>query len=854
MVVVALATLGFYAHVWLPKVLPVLRNHENADLLKSIVSVVQIFFWIAGGATFIFRLWLPKKQNADEKAVYADKKAQSGGNSISGGDLKIYGDLVGRDKIEGDTVAGDKVAGNKYVQLPALPVINGLHQLPAPPADFTGRQQELKELFTAVKSGGVTICGLQGLGGIGKTALALKLAEQLKSTYPDAQFYLDLKGVTQPLSPRDAMAHVVHAYHPTAQLPEKEKDLASIYRSVLDGKRALLLMDNAHDADQVAPLIPPPGCLMLVTSRKHFTLPGLVEKNLDKLPPTDARDLLLSIAPRLQQEKKEQVDELALLCGYLPLALRAVGSVLRVKKNISHADYANQVKEAGKHLVLKEIDPLIQKSVGATLQSSYELLPEDLRQRFRFVSVFPNTFDLPAAASVWGILPNEAQGSLGDLLAFSLIDFDETTKRYGLHDLVRLFADQLLSGNERTVIQKLFGSHFVDVIVAAEELYWKGGESVKAALAMLDVDWINIRTGHDWAVANSVDQPFAAELACLYPLKAPYCLDLRLHPQERLEWSEEWLTAARRLKRSNWEEGALLNLGISYFRLSDYAHAIEALENSQKIALALGDRLGEASCWNNLGLAYRRKGEYQRALQCQERHLQIAREIGNAKAEADALANIGLVYFSLGKADLAVEYGCQHLNISRQTGDRRGQASALTNLGMAYHYLGKYEQSIEHHVASLEISRELGDKAAEGSALANIGLGYDGLGQHLRAADYFMQALEIARKIRNRFEECTILGNLGNAYVALGDLRGSFDFQEQALKIAREIGNKDGEANALFNGAAILNVGDRPAAIARAEEALKIYETIQSPNATIVRGALAKWRGADKAAAEGSAE
>jgi hypothetical protein len=121
LVVVALATLGVYARLWLPKVLPVLRNHENADLLKSIVSVVQISFWIIGGVTFIFRLWHPKKKNADKKTASADKRAQSGGISISGGELRAYGDLVGRDKIEGDTVAGIKSRGtNTFNFLPCL--------------------------------------------------------------------------------------------------------------------------------------------------------------------------------------------------------------------------------------------------------------------------------------------------------------------------------------------------------------------------------------------------------------------------------------------------------------------------------------------------------------------------------------------------------------------------------------------------------------------------------------------------------------------------------------------------------------------------------------------------------------
>lgn len=337
----------------------------------------------------------------------------------------------------------------------SVPVLNALHQLPTPPADFTGRANELKELLAAVKTAGVTISGVHGLGGVGKTALALKLAEQFKPDYPEAQFYLDLKGVSQqPLTPLDAMAYIVRAWHPTAQLPEKEEEVAALYRSVLEGKRVLLLMDNARDAQQVAQLIPPAGCLLLVTSRKHFTLPGLFEKNLDKLPPNDARDLLMRIAPRLKKEKSEQVDELAHICGYLPLALRAVGSALHEKRNISPADYANRLKETSKYLVLKEIDSSIQKSVGAALQSSYDLLSDDLRQKFRVLSVFPDTFDQVAAAAVWELPLENAQDALSELLAYSLVEFDEITKRYTLHDLVCLFASQLLNAEERGAAEK----------------------------------------------------------------------------------------------------------------------------------------------------------------------------------------------------------------------------------------------------------------------------------------------------------------------------------------------------------------------------------------------------------------
>jgi hypothetical protein len=270
------------------------------------------------------------------------------------------------------------------------PEVPTLHQLEPSPRDFTGRSSELNELITELDESSITLCLLQGMGGVGKTALALKLAEQLMARYPDAQIYVDLRGLSpEPLSAADVMYRVIRAFQPKAKLPASEEELAALYRSVLHGRRALLFLDNAADRWQVEPLIPPAGCALLITSRQNFHLLGIVTKRVDILPPEDARKLLLTIAPRIN----DLADTIAGLCGYLPLALRNSATLLAERVDIDVADYVRRLMDAHQRL-----DP-----VAGSIALSYEQLDQELQKLWRSLAVFPGLFDVGAVVSVWGL-------------------------------------------------------------------------------------------------------------------------------------------------------------------------------------------------------------------------------------------------------------------------------------------------------------------------------------------------------------------------------------------------------------------------------------------------------------------
>ena len=338
--------------------------------------------------------------------------------------------------------------------------IQRIHEIPPPPRDFTGRTEELDELLEQVNAKGVTISGIHGMGGIEKTVLAQKFAQLIEHKYIDAQFYLDLKGISpKALTRIEAMAHVIQGFEPDIELPENDQQIAGLYRSVLNDKNIILFMDNAANAKHVAPLIPPDGYFLLVTSRQHFVLEGIFTKNLNILSRKDAASFLLKISNRIG----EYFERIAQLCGYLLLALGFAGSTLAVRTDLSPENYVTKLDDTQKRL--KEIDKFTEYTsetlgVEGSLHLSYELLDEKLQEFWRLLPVFPNTFYENTVAEIFNINISKTQDWLNELIRFSMLDFKVENSFYSVHDLLHIFADSQLKDKEKKEIHRKHGEYF----------------------------------------------------------------------------------------------------------------------------------------------------------------------------------------------------------------------------------------------------------------------------------------------------------------------------------------------------------------------------------------------------------
>jgi DNA-binding SARP family transcriptional activator len=758
-------------------------------------------------------------------------------------------------------------------------------QLPAAVAGFTGRDLQLKQLGGMLPdevgpAPVLVVSTITGTAGVGKTALAVHWAHQIRDRFPDGQLYANLRGYDTgaPMRPIDVLSAFLPALGvPADEVPSTLEPAAALYRSVLADRRVLVVLDNARHPDQVRPLLPGgAGCLALITSRDSFgglvARDGAVRLALDVLTPGEARDLLVTLLGRERVEAEPAaVDRLAGLCGHLPLALRIAAANLNRDRETSVAGYVAQLDGDGA-LAALEPDGDPEAGVRAAFEHSYTLLPPLTRTVFRLFGLVPGPdVTAPAVAAMAGTAVDAGARALARLASAGLLD-EGPAGRYSGHDLLRRYAAELAAREdtvaERTAAVARLLDHYLRNVNAAAALLYPvilrlpstvegeaGFDTDLAASAWLDAEFRNLVAAVRYAAQHG-PRPAASRLA---DALRGY-LYLRMHVVDWDVVGAAGLAAAEVEDDVPGQAAARLSLGTLHLATGRYDDALAAFTAALDGCRRAGWVAGEAAATANLGNVHLECDRLDEAAEHYAAALAINRRNGFRTGEAGQLANLALVQGLRGELRLSAENLAAALVLHREIGSRVSEARNLANLGDAYHRLSRLADATEALTRALAMHRELGDRRTEGSTMAALAgvhrdagrlaealelargalartaaagdrpydraeavLALAGVhrvrGRAAPAAEGYRQAVVLARQIDNRYLEAAALIGLAETEPA-----GALDTARTALTIARTRGFRMLAGNALTAlAAAELGQGRNSAALDCAAEALAVH-------------------------------
>lgn len=702
----------------------------------------------------------------------------------------------------------------------------GRAQLPADTRAFVGREAELGRLFDLARQsadgaaepsyGAAAVFAIDGMGGVGKTALAVRAAHRVRAGFPDGQLFLDLRGHSTgsgPLSTEDALGTLLSFLGlPPDAVPADVHARAALYRSLLDGTRTLIVLDDASSAAQVRPLLPAAeGCLVLVTSRERLvSLDDAHSLSLGVLPRPEARALLHEIAGpgRIRADEEADLDELAALCGFLPLTLRIAASRLRHRTTMRVRDLIDRLHDGRTRLAHLSDQ---ERSLGAVFDSSFAALPPAERQLLRRLGLTPGPdFDGYAVAALCDSVRDAAERTLESLLDHNLL-LEPSRGRYRLHDLLRIYASALSlaePAEERdAAIARLF-AYYRHAALAADRrlsLYPRPGPaSADAVPPPTSVPSLSSRTeAAAWMRAERENLLAAFDLAAVHA-----------KPHHALAISTS--LAAFLQQEGPWDKAV-------------------AVHRAAVSVAAEAGRSAEALALTDFGRVQHMVGDLAVAAELYERSLAAYREVGDPLGEANALHDLGRARYQIGQQSVATELGRQALTIHQGLGEPLGEAHALLLMSRARFYSGERDAGSALAERSVAIFRELGHSQGEAEAVLALG--------HMRresedlpaAVELIRRALAIFQELGQRQGEANTLWALGRVTCATGDHAKAYDLIEQALVIYREFGRRQGEAASLsFLGYIRVLTEDFPDAATLFEESLPIYREIGQRGAEAV--------------------
>jgi DNA-binding SARP family transcriptional activator len=653
-------------------------------------------------------------------------------------------------------------------------------QLPMDLPGFVGRTRELAQLDAAVHSVGerptaVVVSAVSGTAGVGKTALAVHWAHRVADRFPDGQLYVNLRGHDQAataMTTAEAVRVFLDALHVAPEaIPVTLDGQIGLYRSVLAGRRALVVLDNARDADQVRPLLPgSPGCLVVVTSRDQLS--GLVAVEgahpivLDLLSAAESRQLL---AHRIGRQRVDTelaaTDDIVGACARLPLALTIAAARAAANPTFPLAALVKEFAAANDALSAFDLGDSAADVRGVFL-ASYRTLTAPAARLFRLLGLHPGPdISAPAAASLAGLPPHEVRPLLRELTRSHLL-MEHAYGRYAFHDLLRAYARELAHARHSDAGRRA-------AVLRACDHYLRTAHAAAAVLVLHRTPIVLADP-----VPGVEPEPMGGITEALAWLTAEYRVLLAIQAQamdaalDRHVWQLAWAM-----------EHFLMRRGLRQQWFTVHNRALTAARRAE-------DPVGQAHAHRGLAGACMVNGSLDDAAAHLQRSLHLFRELGDASERANALLNLAMVRSYQERWDEAIECARQALEQYRAAGDQRGQAQALNHIGWYHAKIGSYQEALTHCQAALDLSARLADPLAPDQLAViwdSVGYACHHLGVPERALACYQRAIALHREAGYRRGEASALAHLADTYDALGDVPAARRAQRDALAILDEL-------------------------------------------------------------------
>lgn len=769
--------------------------------------------------------------------------------------------------------------------------------LPMPTTEFVGRANEIRMLAgEAQQSDGHVAVIIEGMAGIGKTALAVHVARALASEFPDGQLYINFRTHDPghiPLTPDEALHSLLRmAGVPGRRIPSGFTERVAAWRAEMAGRRMVVVLDDVPAAGSTQSLLPQSGsrCLTLITSRSQVhALPSALTLALAVLADTDAIEMFARIAGTASPDEEEATTEVVRLCGYLPLAIRLAAGWLAQENSLSVAELARELASAQRGTPQGDT---VHGGVAAAFDLSYLGLTPAQQRSFRRAGMHPGpAITLLAAAALDDIALADEKDSIDALVAHHLLEPAEAGS-YRFHDLLRVYSisRSLRDDSEldrRQAIGRLLDYYLRMADRADRVLYpYRRRLALPVAAgpaAMLHMEtaegarsWLESERRNILHVARYARQhERTRQCAGLGHVFAGF-LENEAYWDDALALHQITLGACRELEDPLSTAQALLELSRASQNTGRYETAIRHADEAAGIYRSLADRQGEGRALDRIGTIHNHSARFLEAMAFHQEARSAYLDAGDNRGIADTLAHEATICWNLGRHAEAVSQLDEALARYRQAGDQRGEARALNNMGVMQHQLGLHRDALRRYQESLAIFEMIGGRQNQAMLKHNMGSLCQYKGDHEEALRYYRQALATYRDtcdLRNQagvlndigstyqemgqYEEavahhqkaCTLAEEIGERYERLIALRGiadarrgvdsnadALDRYQDVLRIAREIGDPYQEAKILDGmGHAVLRVQGREPARIYWRQALDIFQRLGVPEAESVR-------------------